>query len=80
MHEDASGVGHFNVSLIVGEQSQLDIIYNFLKTEEIRNESNLGPPAYQPSALPLGHTVVGLQFSSIQSLDRIGHRGGGEGA
>ena len=50
-------MSHFNVSLIVWAKSQ-DSMHKpqFLKTKESRNGSNRGPSAYQPSALPLGHT------------------------
>ena len=47
----------FNVSLLVQAKSQ-DRVHKpqFLKRKESRSGSNLGPSAYQPSALPLGHT------------------------
>ena len=50
-------MNHFNVSLTVLTKSQ-DSVYNpqFLKRKESRSGSNRGPSAYQPSALPLGHT------------------------
>ena len=50
-------MSHFNVSLIVWTKSQ-DSVHKpqFLKRKESRSGSNLGPSAYQPSALPLGHT------------------------
>ena len=50
-------MSHFNVSLIVWAKSQ-DSVHKpqFLKRKESRSGSNQGPSAYQPSALPLGHT------------------------
>ena len=53
----ASCVSHFNVSLTVWAKSQ-DSVHKpqFLKRKESRSGSNRGPSAYQPSALPLGHT------------------------
>ena len=50
-------MNHFNVSLTVLTKSQ-DSVHNpqFLKRKESRSGSNRGPSAYQPSALPLGHT------------------------
>ena len=52
-------MSHFNVSLIVRAKSQ-DSVHKpqffFLKRKESRSGSNRGPSAYQPSALPLGHT------------------------
>ena len=52
-----SCVSHFNVSLIVWAKSR-DNVHKpqLLKREESRSGSNRGPSAYQPSALPLGHT------------------------
>ena len=48
---------HCNVSLIEWAKSQ-DSVHKppFLKRKESRSGSNRGPSAYQPSALPLGHT------------------------
>ena len=40
-----------------------------LKRKEIRSGSNRGPSAYQPSALPLGHT--GTQTSLVTSVLRL---------
>ena len=50
-------MSHFNVSLIVWAKSP-DSVHKppFLKRKESRRGSNRGPSAYQPSALPLGHT------------------------
>ena len=51
-------MSHFNVSLIVWAKSQ-DSVHKpqfFFKRKESRSGSNRGPSAYQPSALPLGHT------------------------
>ena len=52
-----SCVSHYNVSLTVWAKSQ-DSVHKpqFLKRKESRSGSNQGPSAYQPSALPLGHT------------------------
>ena len=52
-----SCVSHFNVSLTVWAKSQ-DSVHKpiFLKRKESRSGSNRGPSAYQPGALPLGHT------------------------
>ena len=50
-------MSHFNVSLIVWAKSR-DSVHkpHFLERKESRSGSNRGPSAYQPSALPLGHT------------------------
>ena len=50
-------MSHFNVPLIAWAKSQ-DSVHKpqFLKRKESRSGSNQGPSAYQPSALPLGHT------------------------
>ena len=50
-------VGHLNVSFIVWSKSQ-DNVHEpqFLKRNENRSGSNRGRSAYQPCALPLGHT------------------------
>ena len=52
-----SCVKHLNVSLTVWAKSP-DSVHKpqFLKKKESRSGSNRGPSAYQPSALPLGHT------------------------
>ena len=52
-----SCVSHFNVSLIVWAKSH-DSVHKppILKRKESRSGSNRSPSAYQPSALPLGHT------------------------
>ena len=52
-------MSHCNVSLIVWAKSQ-DSVHKpqFSKTKESRSGSNQGPSAYQPSALPLGQTVL----------------------
>ena len=52
-----SCVSHFNVSWIVWAKSE-DSVHKpqLLKRKESRSGSNRGPSAYQPSALPLGHT------------------------
>ena len=50
-------MSHFNVSLIVWAKSPVGIHKpQFLKRKGSRSGSNRGPSAYQPSALPLGHT------------------------
>ena len=52
-----SCVRHFNLSLSVWAESQDSVRKpQFLKRKESRSGSNRGPSAYQPSALPLGHT------------------------
>ena len=53
-----SCVSHFNVSFITVWAKSQDSAHKpqFLKREENRSGSNRGPSAYQPSALPLGHT------------------------
>ena len=50
-------MSYFNVSLIVWAMSQ-DSLHKLqvLKRKNSRSGSNRGPSAYQPSALPLGHT------------------------
>ena len=50
-------MSHFSVSLIVWAKSQNGVHKpHILKRKESRSGSNRGPSAYQPSALPLGHT------------------------
>ena len=50
-------MSHFSVSLIVWAKSQDGVRKpQFLKRRESRSGSNRGPSAYQPTALPLGHT------------------------
>ena len=64
-------MSHFNVSLIVWAKSQNGVHKpHILKRKESRSGSNRGPSAYQPSALPLGHTgalkkkkLKGVRFS-----------------
>ena len=50
-------MSHFSISLTVWAKSR-DGVHKpqFLKRKESRSGSNRGPSAYQPSALPLGHT------------------------
>ena len=49
---------HFNVSLIVPAKSQGGVHkLPFLQRKESWSVLNQGPSAYQPSALPLGHTA-----------------------
>ena len=57
-------MSHFNVSFIVWAKSQ-DSVHKppFLKRKESRSGSNRGPSAYQPSALPLGHTGSRVYWS-----------------
>ena len=52
-----SCVSHFNVSFVVWAKSQ-DSVHKplFLKRKDSRSGSNRSPSAYQPSALPPGHT------------------------
>ena len=53
-----SCVSHFNVALIVWAKSQNSVHKpQFLKGKESLSGSNRGPSAYQPCALPLGHTA-----------------------
>ena len=60
-------MSHFNVSLIVWAKSRDGVRKpQFLKRKESRSGSNRGPSAYQPTALPLGHT--GSQLSHPLSL------------
>ena len=50
-------MSHLNVSFIVGAKTQDSVRKpQFLKRKESRSGLNPGPCAYQPSALPLGHT------------------------
>ena len=52
-----SCVRHFNVPLTVWAQSQDSVLKpQLLEKKESRSGSNRGLSAYQPSALPLGHT------------------------
>ena len=59
---EGSCVCPFNVSLIMWAKSQ-DSVHKpqFLKKKESRSGLYQGPSAYQPSAIPLGHT--GSQYS-----------------
>ena len=61
-------MSHFHVLLIVWAKSQ-DSVHKpqFMKRKESRSGSNRGPSAYQPSALPLGHT------SLAGALSELGH-------
>ena len=72
-------MSHFNVSLTVRAKSQ-DSVHKpqFLKKrKECRSGSNRGPSAYQPRALPLGHT--GSQGYVLLFIDVAGEGGGGQG-
>ena len=62
-----SCVSYLNVSLIVWAKSQ-DSVHKpqFSKRKESRSGSNRGPSAYQPSALPLGHT--GSRLGRVSGL------------
>ena len=55
-------LSHSNTSFIVWAKSQ-DSVHkpHFLKRKQSRSGSNRGPSAYQPSALPLGHTCSQLK-------------------
>ena len=66
-----SCVRHFNVSLIVWAKSQ-DSVHKppFCKRKERRSGSNRSPSAYQPSAVPLGHT--GSQTQSVHEERNMG--------
>ena len=57
MNKASSCVRPYIVSTIVWAKSK-DSVHKppFLKRKESRSGSNRGPSAYQPSALPLGHT------------------------
>ena len=59
---------HFNVSSVVGGQSQKDNVPRpqLLKREGSRSESNRGPSAYQHSAFPLGQ--AGSQTRSHEDV------------
>ena len=64
-----SDESHFNVSLIVRDKvtTRCPQITTFLERKESQAESNRGPSAYQPNALPLGQTGSGplLMFPSF---------------
>ena len=56
-----SDESHFNVSLIVRDKVTIKTVFtdHNLSEEKLRRaeaESNRGPSAYQPNALPLGKT------------------------
>ena len=70
-------MSHFNVSLIVWAKSR-DSVHKLQIFEEKRKESrsgsNRGPSAYQPSALPLGHTGSPLILGQLMVLKSVrGH-------
>ena len=66
---------HFNVSLIVWAKSQ-DRVYRpqFLKRKESWSGSNRGPSAYQPSALPQGHTGWRVRLERKGNIELYVHR------
>ena len=68
-------VSHFNVSFTVWAKSQ-DSVHKpqFLKRKESRSGSNRGPSAYQPSALPLGHTGSRTHQLCLSVIHNRGHR------
>ena len=64
-HQDDSCIkmgsdeSHFNVSLIVRDKvtnKTVSTDYNFSRERRAKADSNRGPSAYQPNALPLGQT------------------------
>ena len=63
-HENGSYIkmgndeSHFNVSLIVRDKvtRQVSTGHNFPRERRAEADSNRGPSAYQPNALPLGQT------------------------
>ena len=66
--KESSCVSHFKVSSIVWANSKDNVHQpHFLKKKESRSESNRGPPAYQPSALPLGH----IDTQTTQSISSL---------
>ena len=67
-----SCVSHLKVSLIVWTKSR-DSVHKpqILKRKESRSGSNRGPSAYQPSALPLGHTGSHSERTKETSLHSI---------
>ena len=71
----ASEESHFNISLIVmGKTTNTVCVHSFGRERRAEAESNRGPSAYHPNALPLGQTgspkVSGLQ---LVKLDLCGH-------
>ena len=72
----SAGVSHFNVPLIVWAKSQDSVHkpqFSEEKRKESRSGSNQGPSAYQPSALPLGHTGSHTTVTDLVSLSCPGY-------
>ena len=74
---------HFDISFIVWAKSK-DSVHNhiFFKRKESRSGSNRGPSAYQPGALPLGHTgsrPLKCRTTQVKcrQCDQDGHKAGG---
>ena len=59
-----SDKSHFNVPLIVSDKSHKTVSteHNFLRERRVEADSNRGPSAYQPNALPPGQTGSRLTF------------------
>ena len=60
-----SDESHFNVSLIVRHKITIQcpcIDHDFWRERRAETDSNRGPSAYQPSALPLGQTGSRMQW------------------
>ena len=76
----ASCVRQFDVSFILWAKSQGRVHKpQFLKRKQSRSESNRGPSAYQPHALPLGHTSSLLQFEGPKNVIYRARLSGGLG-
>ena len=57
---------HFNVSLIVRDSHKtVSTNHNSWREGTAEAESNRGPSAYQPNALPLGQTGSQLRFTEF---------------
>ena len=66
-----SDESHFNVSLIVRDKFSHKTVstdYNFGRERRAEADSNRGPSAYQPTALPLGQTGLQLQHHHSQFI------------
>ena len=59
---------------LCGQSHETVSIPQFLKTKESRSGSNRGPSAYQPSALPLGHTASRLWIWQLALYICLLHR------
>ena len=58
---------HFNVSLIVRDSHKtVSTDRNFRRERRAEADSNRDPSAYQPNALPLGHTSSHITAASEQ--------------